>query len=60
MRMMIKSYRAGLANLVLALLVGGPTAPEVASPTIATAAQPAAPVVAAPAAAVYDDAPPLC
>ena len=52
---MIKTYRAGIANLLLVLLVGGPPAPAGASPAVAQAAAvPPAPVVAA-----FDDAPPL-
>ncbi len=59
MRMMIKTYRAGIANVLLALLVGGPAAPGVASPTTVTLLPPPAPVVDAPAAQAFDDAPPL-
>jgi len=52
---MIKTYRAGIANLLLALLVGGPAAPAGASPAVAQAAAvPPAPVVA-----TFDEAPPL-
>jgi hypothetical protein len=52
---MINTYRAGIANLMLALLVCGPAAPAGASPAAAQAAAvPPAPVVA-----TFDDAPPL-
>ena len=52
---MIKTYRAGTANLLLVLLVGGPAAPAGASPAAAQAAAvPPAPVVA-----TFHDAPPL-
>jgi hypothetical protein len=52
---MIKTYRAGIANLLLTLLVGGQAAPAGASPAAAQAAAlPPAPVVA-----TFDDAPPL-
>jgi hypothetical protein len=57
--MMSRTYRAGIANLLLAVLVGGPAAPAVASPTTATPLEPAAPIVAAPAVRAFDDAPPL-
>ncbi len=57
--MMIKAYRVGLANLVLALLVGGPAAPAMGSPAAPSPMQSETPVLAAPAAATFNDAPPL-
>ncbi len=56
--MMIKNYRAAIANVALALLVGGPAAPAAALPAIVES-QPVAPVSVTPVAAAFDDAPPL-
>ena len=57
--MMTRTYRAGIANVLLALLVGGPAAPVVASPATEVSPQTATPVAAAPAVPAFDDAPPL-
>jgi len=57
--MMTGTYRAGIANVLLALLVGGPAAPVVASPAAEVSPLMATTVAAAPALQAFDDAPPL-